>query len=359
MPDARIAVLLLAAAFAAVPAAAAEPVAPPKKPPAGAAAKPPAKPPAKSAAKAPPEPSPELAPGFESSVVRIVNYAQRGDWFSPWDVTGVRASSGSGFVIQGGVLLTNAHVVSDARLLLLYLHGDPTPHKAVPVILGHDCDLALVRPEEKGLLDKLPALPIDGRPALRSTVETYGYPAGGDQISSTRGVVSRIEMQVYAHSGVDRHITIQTDAAINPGNSGGALVDCSGHLVGVPTAGAIIPGATSPGNIGIGFAIPSDFAKKIGDELIESGRVVHGSFGVRVATTAQGDLFVAGVDPGGPAATAGLRQGDLITEIDGQAAASAQQLQAVTLTKRPGDTVKLTIERDGHEQTVDVVLGSQ
>src|SRR5437762_2377114 len=83
-----------------------------------------------------------------------------------------------GFVIDGGLLLTNAHVVSDARLLLLYLHGDPTPHKARAVMLGHDCDLALVRPDEPGLLRDIPVLQLGGLPPLRTNVETYGYPAG-------------------------------------------------------------------------------------------------------------------------------------------------------------------------------------
>src|SRR5262245_62375568 len=204
-------VLALAAGVAAAPAAAAPPAHPNAPKPAAPKSAPPKSAPPKTAA---PKPAPtQAAPpaaevldeGFEHSVVRIINYSQRGDWFSPWDVTGVRASSGTGFVIDGGLLLTNAHVVSDARLLLLYLHGDPTPHKARAVMLGHDCDLALVRPEEKELLRNVPVLPLGGLPPLRSAVETYGYPAGGDQISSTRGVVSRIETQVYAHSGVDRH----------------------------------------------------------------------------------------------------------------------------------------------------------
>jgi S1-C subfamily serine protease len=229
-------VLALVAGVAAAPAAAAPPVHPSSpRPP---ASKPPAvKTPAAKPAAAPATPAePMLDEGFERSVVRIINYSQRGDWFSPWDVTGVRASSGTGFVIDGGLLLTNAHVVSDARLLLLYLHGDPTPHKARAVMLGHDCDLALVRPDEPGLLHNIPVLGLGGLPPLRSMVETYGYPAGGDQISSTRGVVSRIETQVYAHSGVDRHVAIQTDAAINPGNSGGPMIQ-DGKVVGVAFQG--------------------------------------------------------------------------------------------------------------------------
>jgi len=170
--------------------------------------------------------------GVRRSLVRLVNYSQRGDWLSPWDVTQVSARSGSGFVVEPGLIMTNAHVVSDARLLLVFLDQDPTPHPAVVVHVAHDCDLALVKPQEAGVLEKIRPLAIGGLPLLRSTVETFGYPAGGTQLSVTRGVVSRIDDQVYMHSGIDSHLTVQTDAAINPGNSGGPVVQ-DGLVVGV------------------------------------------------------------------------------------------------------------------------------
>ena len=162
---------------------------------------------------------------IERSVVRILNHSQRGDWYTPWNPGPAYQSAATGFVIEGGRVMTNAHVVSDARVLMLYLHGDPTPHQARVVAVGHDCDLALIEPVEPGLLDGFPGMRF-GRslPALRSTVETYGYPAGGQRLSSTRGVVSRIEHGSYAHSGADAHLAVQTDAALNPGNSGGPVV---------------------------------------------------------------------------------------------------------------------------------------
>jgi putative serine protease PepD len=162
---------------------------------------------------------------------------------------------------------------------------------------------------------------------------------------------------------------IQTDAAINPGNSGGALVDCKGRLVGIPTAGATVPnpqGGASAGSVGIGFAIPSNFARTISDDLIAHGSVTHASFGIRVApvsaTQSQGGtggLFVVATQPGGPADAAGLRPGDIITKIDDQNATSADQLQALTLTRRPGDQVKITYTRDGTEHTTTVTLGPE
>src|SRR5262249_832246 len=154
---------------------------------------------------------------------------------------------------------------------------------------------------------------------------------------------------------------IQTDAAINPGNSGGALVDCAGRLVGVPTAGATVPnpqGGASAGSIGIGFAIPSAFARPTSDERIAHGTVTHASFGIRVAAVENG-LYVVSTTPGGPSANAGIQTDDVITKLDGHPATSAEQLQALTLTRRPGDTVKVTFKRAGTEHTTDITLGSQ
>lgn len=169
---------------------------------------------------------------MERSVVRIINYAQRGDWYSPWNTASVRPSSGSGFVIDGGVIMTNAHVVSDSKMLIVYFQQDPTPYEAQVVAIGHDCDLALIKPVNAGILDGIPSMSLGGLPALRSTVETYGYPGGGQRISSTKGIVSRIELNRYMHSGVDSHLAVQTDAAINPGNSGGPVIQ-NERVVGV------------------------------------------------------------------------------------------------------------------------------
>ena len=160
---------------------------------------------------------------------------------------------------------------------------------------------------------------------------------------------------------------MQTDAAINPGNSGGALVNCAGQLVGVPTAGATVPNSGG-GSIGLGFAIPVDLAKSIADEIIATGRVTHAYFGLQAvpippAAAAQAGvpegLYVQAVAAGGPAARAGLRPDDVITSIDGEAATSNIQLQELTLTKKPGDTVSIGYARAGHSATTTVTLGAQ
>jgi S1-C subfamily serine protease len=166
------------------------------------------------------------------SVVRISNYSQRGDWSSPWNANKVSEIGGSGFVIRDGLVLTNAHVVSDSRLLLIHVDGDPDSHEAEVLHVAHDCDLALVRPRDPAVLRNVPPLELGGLPQLGSSVDTLGYPSGGRKVASTRGVVSRIEEQLYVHSGIDTHVAVQTDAAVNPGSSGGPVIQ-NERVVGV------------------------------------------------------------------------------------------------------------------------------
>lgn len=283
--------------------------------------------------------------------------------------------SGSGQVIRSdGYILTNNHVVSAAAtggsITVVFSDGASYPARLV----GRDVqtDLAVIKVDRDDSLEPIPF----GRSSelqIGQPVVALGAPLGLAS-TVTSGIVSALDrsVNVPADGGQTALIVaaIQTDAAINPGNSGGALVDCSGRLVGVPTAGAVVPnpeGGRSAGSIGIGFAIPSDFAREISDELIATGRVVHGSFGIQVAAISESaarqastraGLYVVGTEPGGPSATAGIRVGDIITEIGSESAVTAQQLQALTLTKPPGQTVELTLARDRSVQTVSVTLGS-
>ncbi|MGH3262613.1 MAG: S1C family serine protease, partial [Trebonia sp.] len=191
----------------------------------------------------------------------------------------------------------------------------------------------------------------------------------------TSGIVSALDRTVEVPAENDKSAllvsAVQTDAAINPGNSGGALVNCSGQLIGVPSAGATVPtssGESSGGSIGLGFAIPVDLAKTISGEIMSTGRVTHAFFGLQTvpipqATAAEAGisegLFVAGVVADGPAAKAGLRRGDVITKVNGNPATGNVQLQEVTLAKRPGDTVTVDYVRDGKAATATVTLAAQ
>ncbi len=180
----------------------------------------------------------------ERSVVQIITFSQQPAWDGPWRFDSVRRSGGSGFVVRGKKIMTNAHVVSWARQILIRRYQDPRPYAARVLFVGHDCDLALLEVENEEFFEGLEPLELGPMPKVRSTVVTYGYPAGGEQISYTRGVVSRIEMQTYAHIGNRAFLAVQTDAAINPGNSGGPVVQDD---LGVGVAFQGIPGLENAG----------------------------------------------------------------------------------------------------------------
>jgi putative serine protease PepD len=282
------------------------------------------------------------------------------------------AGTGSGEVIRSdGYILTNNHVISIAAnggsVEVLFSDGQT----AAATITGRDpqSDLAVLKVQTSHL-PKVISLGSSSSVKVGEAVVAIGAPLGLSG-TVTSGIVSALDRTVEVPGDNDRSALLvsamQTDAAINPGNSGGALVNCAGQLVGVPTAGAAVPNSGG-GSIGLGFAIPVDLAKSIADEIIATGRVTHAYFGLQAvpippAAAAQAGLpeglFVQAVAAGGPAARAGLRPEDVITSIDGEAATSNIQLQELTLTKKPGDTVSIGYARAGHSATTTVTLGAQ
>jgi S1-C subfamily serine protease len=185
----------------------------------------------------------------ERSVVQIITFVQQPAWEAPWRFEPVRRTGGSGFVIKGKRVMTNAHVISWARQIVLRRHQDPRPYLAQVDYVGHDCDLAVLTVGDNAFFDGLEPLELGDLPKVRSAVVTYGYPAGGEEISYTRGVVSRVELTPYAHIGNRQFLSVQTDAAINPGNSGGPVIQ-DDRVVGVAFQG--IPGLENAG-----FFIPT------------------------------------------------------------------------------------------------------
>ena len=210
----------------------------------------------------------------ERSVVQIITFSQQPMWDAPWRFDAVRRSGGTGFVIKGRKIMTNAHVVSWAKQILIRRHQDPRPYVARVLFVGHDCDLALLEVESEAFFEGLEPLEFGTLPKVRSTVVTYGYPAGGEQISYTRGVVSRIEMQVYVQIGNRSLLAVQTDAAINPGNSGGPVLQ-DDVVVGVAFQ-------NMPGLENAGFFIPPPIIQHFLKD-IEDGRY-HGfpTAGIRI-----------------------------------------------------------------------------
>lgn len=192
--------------------------------------------------------SPGRAAEPERSVIQIYTFSQQPVWDAPWRFDQVRRSGGSGFVIKGKRIMTNAHVVSWARQIIVRRYQDPRPYIANVEYIGHDCDLAVLSVQDTNFFTDLEPLEMGELPQVRSAVVTYGYPAGGEEISYTRGVVSRIEMAGYAHIANRQFLSVQTDAAINPGNSGGPVIQddrvvgvAFQGLAGLENAGFFIP----------------------------------------------------------------------------------------------------------------------
>ena len=157
-------------------------------------------------------------------MVHITTFKQRPHWDEPWRSGHVGGSTGTGFVIPGQRILTNAHVVSWAKEILVRGYQRSRSHVAHARYIAHDADLAVLEVEDPEFFASIEPLHLGVLPKVRSIVTTVGYPAGGDQISFTRGVVSRIESQPYAHIGNRTFLAVQTDAAINPGSSGGPVM---------------------------------------------------------------------------------------------------------------------------------------
>jgi S1-C subfamily serine protease len=277
------------------------------------------------------------------------------------------AGSGSGVVYDAkGDIVTNAHVVGTATAVQVGLAsgGKPLPAQVIGVFAPDD--LAVIK-VASGAASLHPA--SFGRLAsvrVGEIVLAMGNPLGLTG-TVTEGIVSAAGRTVSEGQGSSAVLisAIQTSAAINPGNSGGALVNLAGQVIGIPTLAATSPqlgGAAA----GIGFAIPSDTVTSIAAQLIATGKVSNSgraSLGIAAQTVADAAGQLAGVGivrvtPGGAAARAGIKPGDIITGLAGQPVASVAALQSVLAAHRPGDRVQARVSRNGTESTVTVTLGS-
>ena len=268
--------------------------------------------------------------------------------------------TGSGFIIsEDGFIVTNHHVAGpageDGSVEVVFADGATANGKLVGSDAGYD--LAVVKVERTGL----PTLDLGASSDLRvgDLVMAVGSPLGL-QGTVTSGIVSALERPVTAGGrGATSFINaIQTDAAINPGNSGGPLVNGSGEVIGVNTAIASLGAFNgAAGSIGLGFAIPIDTAKRIVNEIISTGSSSTPVIGVQLdmAFTGPG-AKVAEVTPDSGAAQAGIRDGDVITAINGSVIADPTELIVSIRSNAPGDTVELTVLRDGRTQDVSVTL---
>ena len=309
----------------------------------------------------------------------VVHIASRSQTVSLFYGVVPQEGTGSGFIYDGdGHIVTNNHVINNANEVdVLLSTGITLPAQVVGVDSYYD--LAVLHVD-------LPAgsaapLEIGDSSGLQvgQSVIAIGNPFGLDRTLTT-GVISALERRIETDAGTAIGQAIQTDAAINPGNSGGPLLDMRGRVVGINTA----INSPSGGSVGIGFAVPANIIQQVVPSLIQTGHYAHPSLGVQVAelgtqvSVPQGDavqqgLLIVQLDAGGAGEQSGLQAaqvsvrrgryvfqgGDIITEVGGKPVATSNDL-LLTLEEgyHPGDTVTLTLVRDGNTITQDVVLGS-
>lgn len=255
-------------------------------------------------------------------VVQVLTASIPADYYSPWQTLNHERSSGSGVIIEGQRILTNAHVIADSRFIQVQKEFDPRRYEAVVEYVGHECDLAVLRVKDAAFFEGTRSVPLgEGLPALKTSVATFGYPMGGDRISVTEGVVSRVQIDRYVHSLKSAFLVVQTDAAINPGNSGGPVIQ-GGRVVGIA-----FQGLSEGENIGYFIPVPiiRHFLVDIGDGSFDG----FPGFGVYFGSLENEDyraylgmsdgqtgIVITRVLEDGPAAGI-LREGDVLTHIDG------------------------------------------
>jgi S1-C subfamily serine protease len=283
--------------------------------------------------------------------------ARGGDGALPFDGQGGgKAASGSGFVIDtAGHIVTNDHVVEDANKFTVRFgeEGDPIPAKLV----GKDpsSDLAVLSIDPEAVKGGLKPLQLASSKSLRpgEAAIAIGSPFGLSGTVTT-GIISALNREIEAPNGFSIPGAVQTDAAINPGNSGGPLLDSAGRVIGVNSQIA----SSSGGNTGVGFAVPVDSIRDVIPRLVKDGKIDRAYLGLasgeRPATPG---ALVGNVNPGTPAAEAGIKTGDLIVGFDGKTVRNPSELSLAVLTKKPGDEVKIELKRGGSTKTVTVKLG--
>ncbi len=273
---------------------------------------------------------------------------------------------GSGVVVDpAGYILTNNHVVDKASRLQVKFFGDTNQYEAKVVGTDLATDLAVIRVEGKR---NLAPVKIGNSEAVQvgDWAMAIGSPFGFDA-TVTAGIISAKERTMNDDTSMQFQHFLQTDAAINPGNSGGPLLNMRGEVIGINTAIA----SRSGGYQGIGFALPINTAANVYNQIIKNGKVVRGSIGILFgisdlpdtvamlkASGANEGVFVEQVTPGGPSEKAGLKEGDVIVSINGKPVHGGDSLVDTVTATPVGNTVNLTVLRDGKRDNYKVVVGN-
>jgi serine protease Do len=276
----------------------------------------------------------------------------------------VQRALGSGVIVSGdGYILTNNHLVSDAKGLIDVYLPPPDNRKLTAEIIGVDprTDIAVLKVDAKDL----PVLKLGSSSALRlgETVLAIGYPFQVGQ-TVTMGIVSGLSKTVNEEM-VDVEL-IQTDAAINPGNSGGALINTRGELVGINNMIVSNTGDYA----GIGFAIPIDVAQSVMEDLIKHGRVIHGYLGIKTddLTADKAEFFgvkrgegaiITSVEKGSPAMKAGVKANDIVTAVNGKETKNRGDLRRSVSAIHPGEKAELQILREGKSMSLSMIVAKR
>lgn len=314
-------------------------------------------------------PAEERTPTIIDSIVKIEVATQVPNYTTPWKAGSFSGGTGTGFLIGENLFMTNAHVVSDQKRVLITKHGSAQKYKANVLHVAHDCDLALLQVEDFSSFKGLEKLEFAGVPELSSSVRAIGYPIGGNRISVTRGVVSRIDFSAYSHSTIDSHLIVQIDAAINPGNSGGPVLQ-NGKVVGVA-----FQGLTQADNTG--YMIPTPVVKRflkdiedgVYDEYVDLGAYFFPLFNPAMREALKlkkGEPGVMVTNVLKKSASDGVvKAGDILQSIEGfdidpsgniMMHGERVDLNEVVERKFVGDKVKLKVLRDGEQKELEVVL---
>ncbi|MBL9116224.1 MAG: trypsin-like peptidase domain-containing protein [Verrucomicrobiaceae bacterium] len=313
----------------------------------------------------------DLASGAWDNVINIEVSVLFPDYREPWNAGQPSGGSGTGFLIAPNRFMTNAHVVSNATRVMIRTTNDPEPHPAKIVFIAHDCDLAIIEAVNPEHFAKLKPLAIGGVPKLNTEVNVLGYPIGGDRISVTRGVVSRIDFRPYSHTSVDSHLAIQVDAAINPGNSGGPVLQ-DGKVVGVAFQG--YSGRVAQN---VGYMIPTPVIKRFLKDVEDGSYDYYVDLSVDdfpIENPAQvkalkleepgvgvmiGDVSISG------SVSDVLKPGDVLLSLGGNPVynnglirvdGDLVDMNEVVERKFAGDKVALEFIRDGKKQKAEVTL---
>ena len=308
-------------------------------------------------------------PDMTKAVVKIEAQVRPPDQFNPWQSKDQEKVIGSGVILGGGRILTNAHIVTDGVYIEVMKAHDPEKYTAKVEIIGHQCDLALLKVEDPAFFEGTAALELAGLPELLDEVSVFGFPEGGESLSITRGVVSRVEVMTYIHGMVDL-LGVQIDAAINPGNSGGPAVK-EGKIIGIAMQ-------TLAGGDNIGYIIPTPVIEHF---LADARDGRYGGFpgdGLALQQMQNEDLrehYGLKKGDGGALVVAvayqssswgALMPGDVIVAIDGQkvdrdgsvALDGRFRVGAKYMSQRKfvGEKITFEVLRAGTRRTVEVTL---